>query len=100
VEPSRVNLSGGGLRLKIRDSFSQGVMLHLDIFLPSQTTRAIHAVGAIVRSKELLLSMDRYTYYSTAIAFKLIDNRDREAIIACIFNEQRNRLRWIKESQS
>jgi PilZN1 domain-containing protein/PilZ domain-containing protein len=93
VEPARVNLSGGGLRFKVRDSLAYGAMLHLDIFLPVLPLRVIQAVGSVVRSKELLLSMDRYSYFSTAMAFKFIDTRDREAIISYIFNEQRNRLR-------
>jgi PilZN1 domain-containing protein len=93
VEPAPVNLSGGGLRLKIRDSLAYGAMLHLDIFLPVLPLRAIHAIGSVVRSKELMLTMDRYSYYSTAMAFKFIAPRDREAIISYIFNEQRNRLR-------
>jgi hypothetical protein len=93
VQPARINLSGGGLRLKVRDSLAYGAMLHLDIFLPVLPLRVIQAVGSVVRSRELLLSMDRHSYFSTAMAFKFIDTRDREAIISYIFNEQRNRLR-------
>lgn len=98
VEPTRINLSGGGLRLKIRDSLAYGALLHLDIFLPTPQVRVIHAIGSVVRSKELLLSMDRYTYFSTAMTFKFIENRDREAIIGYIFNEQRNRL-WQESTR-
>jgi hypothetical protein len=94
IDPLRVNLSGGGLRFKVRDSLTFGAMLLLDIFLPTPPLRVIHAVGSVIRSKELKLSVDRNRYYSTAMAFKFIENRDREAIISYIFNEQRNSLRW------
>jgi len=94
IEPVRVNLSGGGLRFKVRDPLSYGTMLLLDIFLPTPPLKVIHAVGSVIRSKELVLSIDRNRYFSTAMAFSFIVNRDREAIIRYIFNEQRNSLRW------
>jgi hypothetical protein len=85
---SRVNLSGSGLRFKIRDCLSYGTLLHVNIRLPGQEPDHIHAVGNIIRTKELLKEMDRVEYYSTSMSFRMIDSRDRMNLIRHIFAEQ------------
>jgi hypothetical protein len=100
VELCRVNLSGGGLRLKVTDYLSPGTLVNLEIFLPLNPARVIHAVGAVVRANEIQLNWDRHTYYSTSMEFKLIGEKDRETIISYIFNEQRNDLRIKAEKKN
>jgi hypothetical protein len=89
---SRVNLSGSGLRFKINDCLSYGTLLHLFIFFPDESDEHIHAIGSIVRTKELLQNMqhdENNAYYSTSMSFRMIDRHDRNRLMQYIFNEQR-----------
>ncbi len=90
--PQRVNLSGGGIRYKLREELASGTMVLLQLFLPLAPSRVICAVATVLRSTEIVLSFDKYTYYTTAMKFTHLDGKDREAIIAYLFNEQRNSL--------
>jgi len=74
---SRVNLGGSGLRFKIRDCLSYGTLLHLHIRLPGDAAAHIHAVGSIVRTKELVPEMAHNEYYSTAMALRMVESSDR-----------------------
>lgn len=89
---SVANLSGSGLRFKIRDCLSYGTLLHLQINMPGKPQDQIHAVGSIVRTKELLPQMDHETYYSTSMALKVIDSNDRQKLVTYLLNEQRRTI--------
>jgi c-di-GMP-binding flagellar brake protein YcgR len=89
IGDSRVNLSGSGVRFKIRDCLSYGTLLHLKISLPEEH---IHAVGAIIRTKELIPEMAHIEYYSTSMAFRMIESRDRQKLLKYILDEQRQSL--------
>lgn len=85
---SRVNLSGSGLRFKICDCLSYGTLLHLKIGLPGNPPEHIHAVGTIIRTKELIPEMAHVEYYSTSMAFRMIESRDRLKLMQYILTEQ------------
>ncbi len=85
---SRVNLSGSGLRFKIRDCLSYGTLLHLNIVLPGAAPEHIHAVGSIIRTKELIPEMAHNEYYSTSMAFRMIESSDRLRLMKYIIEEQ------------
>jgi hypothetical protein len=88
-----VNLSGSGLRFKIRECLSYGTLLHLKIALPGEKPHHIHAVGSIIRTnKELPSEMNHVEYHSTAMSFRMIDNSDRQKLIRHILEEQRKSL--------
>lgn len=89
---SRVNLSGSGLRFKIRDCLPYGSLLHLLIDLPGTATGHIHAVGSIVRTKELASETGHIEYYSSSMAIRMIDYTDREHLLNHILQEQRNNM--------
>lgn len=93
----RANLSGSGLRFKISDCLSYGTLLHLRIELPETETGHIHAVGSIVRTKELVPEMSHMEYYSTSMIFRMIDSCDRLKLIRYIIDEQ---YRQVNEQQS
>lgn len=87
---SRVNLSGSGLRFKIRDCLSYGTLLHLKIELSGSVH--IHGVGSIVRTKELVPELTHMEYYSTSMIFRMIDSSDRQKLIRYIIDEQHRRI--------
>jgi hypothetical protein len=94
----RVNLSGSGLRFKIPDCLSYGTLLHLKIDLQGEGPEHIHAVGSIIRTKELLAEMDRAEYYSTSMSFRMIESNDRSRLIKYILNEQRKTMMHKQEN--
>lgn len=87
-----VNLSGSGLRFKISDCLSYGTLLHLKIALPDEKPNHIHAIGSIIRTKELLAEKNHVEYHSTSMAFRMIDGSDRHRLIRHILEEQRKRI--------
>lgn len=89
---SRVNLSGSGLRFKIKECLSYGTLLHLNIEIPGDAVGHIHAVGSIIRTKELLPEMNRLEYYSTAMSLKMIESGDRQKLLRHIMDEQRKAI--------
>ncbi|MSM40286.1 MAG: hypothetical protein GJT30_11765 [Geobacter sp.] len=97
IDPCRVNLSGGGIRIKIPEQLTPGTLVDLDIFLPATTLRVISAVGSVIRSTEVLLNLEPNPSYVTAMEFIHLSTKDREIIISYLFNEQRNSLRIQNE---
>lgn len=93
IDPCRVNLSGGGMKIKTPQAFTSGALLNLDIFLPLSPLRVIAAVGSVIRSNEIRLTLDNRPAYATAMRFVFMSEKDCEYIITYIFNEQRNSLR-------
>jgi Family of unknown function (DUF5634) N-terminal domain/PilZ domain len=97
IEPSRMNISGGGLRVKTPEAFTSGTLLNMDLFLPMNQIRVISAVASVIRSVEIKLTLDNRLAFTTAMKFAFITEKDQEKIISHIFNEQRNNLRTLKE---
>lgn len=91
-DKSPVNLSGSGLRFKIRERLAYGTLLHLKITLPDEKPHHIHAIGSIIRTKELQTDMGHVEGHSTAVAFRMIESSDRHRLIRHILDEQRKRL--------
>lgn len=92
LEPCRINLSGGGLRIKTLESFTPGTYLDMNIFLGMPSVKVIDAVVSVIRSKEIRLTLDNRPAYTTAMKFIFLAERDRERIITYVFTQQRNAL--------
>lgn len=85
---SWVNLSGSGLRFKIRDCLAYGTLLHLHIGLPEGGDEHVHAVGSIVRTRELMPELAHIEYYSTSMTFRMIESTDRHKLMQYILTAQ------------
>jgi hypothetical protein len=96
LEPQQVNLSGGGIRCRLTTPLAIGTLINLEIFLPLTPGRVIHSVGVVVRSSELVASLQSAVFL-TGIRFVHLADADRETIISFIFNEQRQQLRAFAE---
>jgi c-di-GMP-binding flagellar brake protein YcgR len=92
IEPCRINLSGGGVRIKSPEPFPSGALLNVNLFLPLSSIKIIDAVVSVIRSTEIRLTLDNNPAYTVATKFVFLTERDRESIITYIFNEQRNSL--------
>lgn len=89
---TRVNLSGSGIRFKIRDCLAYGTLLHVKIAISENRRDHIHAVGSIIRTRELLPVLEQNAYYSTSMAFKVIDSHDRKRLMEHLLTEQRRAI--------
>lgn len=92
IPPQDVNLSGGGLRLRMPTAVTPGSRIHVDMFLPLAPAKTISVVAEVLRCNEVTLRIEKAPVFITAMKFILIDESDREAIIAYLFAEQRTQL--------
>lgn len=92
IPPQDINLSGGGLRLRMPTAVTAGSRVHVDIFLPLAPAKTISAVAEVLRCNEVTLRIEKAPVFISAMKFILIEEQDREAIIAFLFAEQRIQL--------
>jgi len=95
LPPERVNLSGGGLRFRMPEYTEPGTLMLVDIFLPLLEPRVISVVTKVLRCNEMMLFWTKGNFYSTAMRFHFIEEKDRETIISHIFMEQRRSLQTV-----
>jgi len=87
-----VNLSGGGIRLRMQSALSIGTRIHVDLFLPMNPPRILSTVAEALRCNEVTLRIGKAPVFIVAMKFILLAEKDREAIIAYLFSEQRLQL--------
>lgn len=87
-----VNLSGGGLRVRMPAAVPPGELVHVRLYLPLAPPRTINAVAQVLRCNEITLRLEKDPVFITAMKFVHIDEKDREAVIAYLFTEQRVQL--------
>lgn len=92
VPSVRTNLSGGGMRLRVSHLVPSGAMVKLTLFLSFPQPRPLYVVAEALRCQEITLSREPGQHYSMSLKFIMIADRDREAIISYLFNEQRREL--------
>lgn len=92
ILPQEVNLSGGGLRMRMQSAVKIGSRIHVDLLLPLNPPRIISTVAETLRSSEVTLRVQQTPLFIVAMKFILIEEKDREAIIAFLFAEQRQQL--------
>ena len=90
--PQHVNLSGGGTRVSMPLKLPIGTLVLLDLFLVGPPPRVVHTIGAVTRTSELRLNLG-HSAYPTSMAFRYLEQRDRDAIITHIFNQERENLK-------
>jgi len=92
IPSQAVNLSGGGLRLRMSESIPVGHLAQVEIYLPVAPPRRIAVVAEVLRCNEVMLRLEKNAVFIVAVKFVHIDDKDREAIIAYLFAEQRSQL--------
>ncbi len=93
LPPEAVNLSGGGMRFRMKSGVRIGNLLNLDLYLPLNPPRIVSAVGEVIRCNELTLRIQKDPVFVVAARFVHIEDKDRDALISFIFSEQRNQLK-------
>jgi hypothetical protein len=94
-----VTICGGGMRFKLPRQLHEGAMVNLELHLPLQPMRIVHAVGEVMHVMEPVRSPGKpHPEFPTGLRFKWIDTRDRELIIRYISSEQLEQLRRLSNS--
>lgn len=87
-----VNLSGGGMRVRMNSEIRVGHLANVDLYIPLPSPRVISVVAEVLRCNEVTLRIEKEPVFILAMKFIHIDEKDREAVIAYIFAEQRKQL--------
>ncbi len=100
VIPLAANISGGGVRILLHHKFAEDDLVPMEIYLPSEPEpQVIDAVGIVAFANENFAAGKQFNRlsYNTGLKFKLIDERDRDAIVSYISNVQLKRIRMMRE---
>jgi hypothetical protein len=99
LAPEAVNLSGGGMKVRVQSSIRIGNLVHVDLYFPLTPPRVVSAVAEVLRCNEVTLRIEKEPVFIVAMKFIHIDEKDREAVISFIFSEQRNQLKSETERE-
>jgi len=99
--PTKVNMSGSGIKFKSCECFQVGDLLDVKIILPSYPFFIIQAVGLAVRVEKMSKQKSplKESSNDVVVKFLAISEENRESIIRCIFTWQRKALRERKMIQ-
>lgn len=86
------NMSGGGLRFAIPECLEPQSLVELTIYLP-MPRRLVEIVGEVVNRQPMRDGI----HYSTALRFRYIDERDRDAVVHYISAEQLAHLARLRD---
>lgn len=81
--PVTVNVSGGGMRLNLKERLHPGMLVELGIYLP-QPRKVLEVIGEVV---QVTASADK-DRFSTALRYRLIDEADRDRLIGYMATQQ------------
>ncbi|SNB47023.1 PilZ-like domain-containing protein [Geobacter sp. DSM 9736] len=98
VLPCRINLSGGGLSMRIPWYVKPGTQVALLLFIPAAIPRPISVIAEVLRCQELTLFWGKDHRFMSAMKFNLINEKDRDEVISFLFNEQRRELKMKKST--
>ncbi|MBJ6724730.1 PilZ-like domain-containing protein [Geomesophilobacter sediminis] len=89
--PRIVNISGGGLRAETEMELTPGDLVHVVFHLPLPEPKTVPVVAEVVQSES---REDGYRpCYSAGMKYREINERDRDAVVAYVCNEEIKRLR-------
>jgi hypothetical protein len=81
--PVAVNISGGGIRLEMKERLRRGVLIELSVFLP-QPQKVIEIVAEVVQ----VTPSSRKGFFTTALRYRFIEEADRDRLIGHISAQQ------------
>jgi hypothetical protein len=94
---SEVNLSGGGVLLRLPEPVQPEKLLCLEIYLPMTPPRQIQTVAEVVHVMDPKTNQDGSAYFPAGVHFIFLDERDRDLIFRHISVMQIAHLRKIAD---
>ena len=96
----QLNLGGGGICLRMPTTARPDQLVNLEIHLPLDPPRLVHAVGQVVHVKPPLLQRDGSSRYDVGMQFLFLDERDRDLVFKQISAVQIAFLRKVADKRS
>lgn len=96
---ARMNMSGGGVSLRMPQSFKPEQLMNLELFLPLTPPRQIHTVARVVHVRAPITQKDGTSRYDTGMQFVHLDERDRDLVFKHISLTQQAYLRKIADKR-
>ena len=93
--PRIVNISGGGLRTETEMAMTSGDIIYVTFHLPLPEPKAVPVVAQVVHSE--LVEQGDATIVSAGLCFMHINERDRDAIVRYVCNEEIKRIRLCRK---
>jgi len=97
-EGEGVDLGGGGMKIKLENPLSVGQLLQADLLLSRLPFVRVHIFGEVLHVNTRF--MGEGACWEVGVRFLDLDSEDRERIIACVFQRQREALRKRKGKES
>jgi len=97
-EGEGIDLGGCGMKIKVASPLTVGALMEGDLLLSRLPLVRIHFFGEVVHVR--LTYRDEKAWWEVGVRFLDLDSEDRERIIACVFQRQREVLRRRKGKES
>ena len=93
--PRIVNISGGGLRTETEMAMTRDDIVYATFHLPLPEPKVVPVVAQVMHSEAI--SHGDGTAYSAGLRFMHINERDRDAIVRYVCNEEIKRIRLCRK---
>lgn len=93
--PRIVNISGGGLRTETEMAMTVGDIVYATFHLPLPEPKALPVVAQVVHSE--IIEREGSAIVSAGLCFMHINERDRDAIVRYVCNEEIKRIRMCRK---
>ncbi|QXE87297.1 DUF5634 family protein [Geomonas nitrogeniifigens] len=96
---AQLNLGGGGICLRMPMTARPEQLVNLELYLPLDPPRLVHAVGQVIHMKPPLTLRDGSSRYDVGMEFLFLDERDRDLIFKQISSVQIAHLRKVADKR-
>lgn len=96
---AQLNLGGGGICLRLPITARPEQLVNLELHLPFDPPRLVHAVGQVIHVKPPLTLRDGSNRYDVGMQFAFLDERDRDLVFKQISSVQINYLRKVADKR-
>jgi hypothetical protein len=94
--PRIVNISGGGLRTETELELSPGDLVHVVFHLPLPEPKMVPVLAEVVQSE--IKEDGGKPCFSAGLKYQKINERDRDAVVAYVCNEEIKRIRLNRKN--
>ncbi|MBJ6750914.1 PilZ-like domain-containing protein [Geomonas anaerohicana] len=96
---AQLNLGGGGICLRMPTTARPDQLVNMELYLPLEPPRLVHAVGQVIHVKPPLTQRDGSSRYDVGMEFLFLDERDRDLIFKQISSVQIAHLRRVADKR-
>ncbi|MBJ6799647.1 PilZ-like domain-containing protein [Geomonas propionica] len=96
---AQLNLGGGGICLRMPTTARADQLVNMELYLPLEPPRLVHAVGQVIHVKAPLVQRDGSSRYDVGMEFLFLDERDRDLIFKQISSVQIAHLRKVSDKR-